>query len=184
MIMNDKIYEDLLEFQKNKKIISIFRDTEDTEKFNVGYIIAIDDFNTIIQHISPNGMYDGYNLIKTGDIYQICYNGKYENKIQYLYSMQAQKHSDIVFSNENLAIDLLTFSKQNNLIVSLELHSSGIYNIQGIVLEINDDNVLIEQITDYGENDGVTRIDIECISKIVCDSDNEQALKKLLNRDK
>ncbi len=180
-MMNDKMYEDMLKFKEAKKLVSVYSDTYDTERFSVGYIMAMDDSHIIIKHISPQGLYDGYILKRTEDIYQINYSGKYEAKILNLYNTQTMKHTDTNFSDENLVIALLKLANQDNLIVSLELHSSGIYDNQGIVLEANAENVLMEKITDFAESDGYVSFDIGCITKIACDCDNEQALKKLLN---
>lgn len=63
--MNDQMYEKLLDLSTKRKMVSIYNDIEETENFCVGFIIGINEDDMIMQHIAPNGFYDGYILIKT-----------------------------------------------------------------------------------------------------------------------
>jgi len=50
---------------------------------------------------------------------------------------------------------------------------------QGYVKEIQNDNIIFEEVTENGENDGQTIFLINDISKIACLSKNEKLLKLL-----
>jgi len=81
--------------------------------------------------------------------------------------------------NDNLKLSLLKYAKLNNLVVSLELNESGVMDIQGFVSELDEDNIVVNLLTEYGINDGTSSTDIKCISRIDCDTEQEQMLKLL-----
>lgn len=75
----------------------------------------------------------------------------------------------------------MIFAKQNSFVFSAELNNSGCDDLQGTVNSINGDTLSTNLIDDYGEFDGVCNINIDDITILVCDSDNEIALKLLEN---
>lgn len=50
--MKDMIFKCI----ENKQVVSIYTDTD---SFKVGVIIACDDEKILLNHISPDGLYDG-----------------------------------------------------------------------------------------------------------------------------
>ena len=62
---NKNMLLEILEKSKKKnKIIFIYSNKFETNKFSVGYIIEMDETYYIIARISPYGEYDGYELGK------------------------------------------------------------------------------------------------------------------------
>ena len=55
-----KIKERLLYFKESKKIVSLYSNCEQTNKFSVGFIKAVSNDFVAIAHITPCGMYDGF----------------------------------------------------------------------------------------------------------------------------
>lgn len=180
--MNDQMYEELLDISSKRKMVSIYSNIEETENFCVGFIIGINEDDMVMQHIAPNGFYDGYILIKANKIYRIECDGLYQAKINKLYSTKTRKHDNIILSGKNLVVSLLELAKENNYIVSLILYDSGLKDIQGFVLNIDELNANISLITQYGANDGISNVDTGCITRIECDTDEEQLLKILADK--
>jgi len=176
--MNDKMYESLLRLFGNRELVSIYDDPDNTENFSCGFISAINEEDVVIQHINPNGHYDGFILKKTSGIFQIGYQGLYQVKISKLNNIQAKKHSEIQL-NDDLKLSLLKYAKLNNFVVSLELNESGVMDIQGFVSELDEDNIVVNLLTEYGISDGISSTDIKCLSRIDCDTEQEQMLKLL-----
>lgn len=173
------LLEILKESMKNKKIVSIYTNKEETSKFSVGYIIGVDDNYYIIALISPSGMYDGYRIALISDIYRIAYDGKYENSIQQLYNYKNQTHTTINLSKSNLINNFIDFAKEKKLVITLELCNSEAMDVQGYVKELKEREVYINCIDSYGESDGDSVIDLESVSLIVCDSEDESILKTM-----
>ena len=86
----------LLTDWKNKHtIVSLFCDENDQDTFLSGYIMDCDEDWVLIGHITPRGEYDGYILKAIDDIIHIESQGKYEAKMELLYSLKNQKHHQI-----------------------------------------------------------------------------------------
>lgn len=78
--MNDVLYEKLTSLSEEGEIISLYSN-EDSEQFCVGYLLKINRDYILMQHISPNGKYDGYIFKKTSDIYRVGYDEYYTKKM-------------------------------------------------------------------------------------------------------
>ena len=179
--MNDKMYEMLINLENKNNLVAIYTDEENPENFNVGFVAAINENDIIIKHVAPSGSYDGFILKKTAEIFQIEYEGGYINKIEKLYRLQTKRHSRFPISNTNLTTELLKFAIENKFVVSVELNNDGIMNAQGVVLDVNEDDLQIAQLDEYGNKDGYANLDVRSITRIDCDTDQEQILRMLIN---
>ena len=74
----------------------------------------------------------------------------------------------------------MNWAIKKNYVVSIQNEEENI-NIQGLIKEINAENIVIQVINDNGEYDGITYMDISYITRIDCDSTDEQTLKLLLD---
>ena len=168
----------LLASEKNQPI-SIYTDKDNTEKFAFGFVQGISDDCLLIASITKYGLYDGYVIKKLEDIYRLEVDDKYGKKLRKLYLLHKQKHSKIDLASKNIVCDLLQHAYKNRLIVTLELHDSNYDDLQGFVMEIPSDLIVIKQLDSYGNNDGTSMISLEDITHIACDSENEMTLKLL-----
>lgn len=166
----------------NKLPISIFTDVDNTDKFSFGFVQEISDEHILINCISPFGFYDGYTIRNRANIYRIEYQNNYGKKLHKLYQIRNQKHQLITRKTDNLIADLIHFAKKENFIVSIELHNSDTDDLQGYISNVKDTIIAIEQIDEYGKNNGKSMILLEDITKISCDSDQEIMLKLLSER--
>jgi len=160
-----------------KEIVSVYSNLTDTTKFCTGIVLGISEEHLLIAHVTPKGMYDGIMLKKLENIYRVDFGGRYEEKIRRLLNNESFKNYTIL--NNNLMEYVLTYSKNNKLIITVEINDSNYDDVQGIVEEVADDTVLIKCVTEYGEIEGSTIICIKDITHLVCDSEDEQILKTL-----
>lgn len=169
------MFKDILEKSRNEKeILSLYTNKEDTERFSVGYILELCEKYCIIALISPSGLYDGYRVIDINEIYKIEYGGDYEKKLKKLYDIKKQSHKDIKLLENNLIISMLKFAKENEFIITIELLESGLNDVQGYVK-----NFTRWKINDLGQKDGLSEIDLDAITSIVCNSEDENTLEIL-----
>ena len=158
-----------------KKVTSFYFNKEDNTKHLTGYIHAYNDDELLIAHISSRGLYDGFILNKTSELYCITYDGCYEEKIKKLYTLKSQKHPAIE-CGDCILFSLLDFSKNNNHIVSLELSND---TIVGFIDKYDDNYIYLDMIDEYGHGLGKCIIDYDEVITFACDSDDEQDLKML-----
>ena len=68
--------ENILENSKrNKTIISVFVNEDNTENYFVGYVTNYNNLMFIMAMIDCHGLYDGYQLFFISDVYRIEYDG-------------------------------------------------------------------------------------------------------------
>ena len=80
------------------------------------------------------------------------------------------------FSGEDSFQAPLSYGQEAGKIVSLELLSSGYNDLQGFVKEVAKDHCVLRQIEEYGEEDGTSIVELSGITRINCDSFEEQKL--------
>lgn len=173
------INETLIRSMEKNKMISIYTDLDDTERFSVGFLRGISENHVLIGAISSEGLYDGFYTQKLSRIYRVEDQTQYLDRIQKLYSIENQHHPEINAKEISSIYDLLYYALSNKLIVSIELLDSEINDSRGFVKTIDDYDILVDQIDYYGESDGLTVINLDDISEVTCDSVREQALKIL-----
>lgn len=169
----------LLSAKENGNPVSIYSDNESTERFSFGFIQGVSDDYVLLASISPLGFYDGYVIIKYKDIYRLEKNDKYGEKVYKLYGIRKQNHPIVPLTSDNIILDLIQFSRDKQLVVTIELDNSGYDDLQGIVSEIQGDMVVVMQIDDDGNPDGKTVVCFDRITRAICDSDKEMAIKLL-----
>lgn len=174
------MFEKILSDAKiNKKIVSIYPDVDKTAKFNLGFIEDFSDDYVLLASISTNGKYDGYITVQRDDIFKIETDSEYIVYIETLYKIQEQSHSKKLPENTHILLKLLDFARENQSIVHVELCNSDLDNAIGFVSEI-DDEILIHQITPFGEPNGSTYISLEHITSIFCDGEGDKLLEQVV----
>ena len=170
--------EELSRLKDEKKLIAVYTNIDNTNKFAAGYVVGVNEQYFILAAITPAGKYDGFLLKKTEPIYKISTDGRYIDKLLQLISIN-KTEVNLMFDHDNLIQQLLVFAQQNRAIVSVELIDSGYDDCIGFV-ELIDENVCkIQEINEYGEADGVSLIKLSDITKVSCDDSDDQPLKLL-----
>lgn len=171
------MFKQLQAFANQEKMVEIYTDIEDGEKFSVAKVLDVSEDYTILANVSPNGMNDGFSLIKTEDIYQLNTETRYIQNIEKLYKAKKQNHLKIDIDNEDLLIGFLEFAQKNRCPILMELFESSI--VQGFVKDISEDIVIVSNLTDDGDPDGESFFKLEDISFISCDNEALNCLKIL-----
>jgi len=161
----------ILESIEKKKIVSLYDNKNDTAGHYSGDIQYVNEDHVLISHYNSSGGYSGYVLLKTENIYRVDQDGKYENSLKRLSKLQSEEQAHHCFNEtEDLVFDLLQFAQQKQLVVLIELCESDMDDIQGFILNINKETVVISCIDNFGEQDGISTIFTEDISVIKCDT--------------
>lgn len=168
----------LSEAKESGASVSLYTDREDTARFDFGFILGISNDAVLIGSITLYGFYDGYIVRRLGDIYRVEKGDRYGCRLFKLYTLHDQSHPVLPMTGD-LFRDILFFSWKRHLAVSIELMDSDCDDVQGFVLDVQDVTVMIEQVNDDGEPDGITVVSVEDITCVTCDSEKETALRLL-----
>lgn len=171
------LYQELI---NTKKIISVYTNTQESTKFLCGYPIRIDDNYFMLAAITPQGHYDGYIVKHVSCLYRIAYDEQYELCLMMLVKYYQTTHEKLQYKY-SIIYTLLEYAKEKNLVVSIELLESGYDNVVGLIYELTQNDCSILQLTEYGELDGVSKINLCDISQISCDTEDEVKIKILYN---
>ena len=168
---------------KNKDLVSLYANSEDSSKFCYGRFLNFDNENFLFLMITPDGKYDGLLVKSINDIIRINKNDCYDERMQKLLCLEDMEDLFLKLdkSNDVLKFSLL-MSQINKKIVSIELNHSGTDDVVGFVNMMSDTICEIKQIDFYGRSDGVAYVKIDEISQVSLDSSAEQILLKLFEK--
>jgi hypothetical protein len=167
-------------FIDSQVIVSIHEDCNDLSSCSVGLIIYEDDNFIQLKSLSPEGFFFGYEIIQKSLICKIDYDSLFERKIEFL-----SKHQTIVSHKENFELDMansddIIHSSLKNLlneevivIIWLEDDTDSII---GYVKQVDDNNVEVQIIDDFGREDGKVIIEIIDIQRMDINSKKAQLL--------
>lgn len=166
---------DLIKMLNKQTVVSVFCDSLNPDKHLTGRICASSENVVMIQHISPRGLYDGFILVQSDDIYRIDTDGKYERKMCNLYKAKKQEHPHFLI-DEDLYTSLLVFCKMQELVISIELAD---VTLSGFVTAFDDERITLALVDNYGDSNGQTVVVNSEIISIAADTQNEQDIKLL-----
>ena len=171
----------LLRAKKEGFVVSIYSNWNEPEKCSVGFVEDISNDQIILKHITPHGLNDGYAIRKRDDVFRVDLNGQYEKRLLTLYNLQGQKHINLLQNktdkDSNLFKEALLSAQKLNMVINACIDETEAQeSIVGWVKEVNNDEVVISQISFDGLDDGESIIFIANIVKINCDSLDERVM--------
>ena len=165
----------LNDLKDRHEIVCIYSDQNDLDSFLTGFLQEIDDEDFLLKSINPKGLYDGFVLKNLDSIVKIEAESAYIKRVKFLSECRPVCHDNINIKG-NLKLDLIEYAIEKNKAVSIELFHSGYHDVIGYPEELEGDLCKIHSITDDGEYDGYTFINIASITLLICDGVNEQKL--------
>ena len=159
----------------------IYDDAANVEGFYTSKVIQATEDYTLLASISPKGMYDGYSLIITDNIFQINTGSQYIRDLKKIYTARDQKHLDWKHHQNDLLRSILAFAQAHKLVIAVVAFGENL--VEGFFKDIEEDVLVVSALTSQGEPDGETRLYIDDIVSISCDYEGAQALKILHSSD-
>lgn len=164
---------------KEQKYASIYTDSENSNKFIYGQILAVDMDYIAIGMISPDGISDGIVVQPTGRVIRVEIGGQYDRKMQKLIMFHNSKSDQYAFENGKILESVLRIAQQTKRVVSIEILNSGYDDIAGFVDEIENHFCAVRQIDAYGCEDGVSYVQMSDITQVSYDSVDEKKIMML-----
>lgn len=165
---------------EQEEFVSLYTNEMDTTKFMWGKILSVNENQVMIKSISPNGKPDGIQTKLLDSVIRIEICGQYAEKMKKLLRDSTEHNNPVLHKiNENLFESNLNYALKYNKIVSIELLNSGYDDIIGYVTDVNNGICKINQVDEYGSDDGISYVEIANITQISTDSIDEQRIQRL-----
>lgn len=158
---------------------AIYDGYDDTSRFKFGRLLCVDDTHFALAAISPNGDYDGIIVDEIEDVFRVDACGRYHDKMAKLEQICWDKIEFPDFTQDEIIQSLLRFAQNARRPISFELNNSGVKDVSGFVDGISDRVCKIHSIDEYGYSDGHSYIDMDSITQIEFDSEDEQRIARL-----
>lgn len=163
------------------QVVSLYDNKIDTAGYYCGKVQYSDDSYVLLSHFNQSGMYSGYILLKTDNVYRVDRYGQYENKIEYLASINHDQHKKIKII-DNAIKGILQYACDEKLIIVIELCGSDMDDLIGFVSSLDDNILTLDCCDDYGRQNGTSSIYIDDITAIKCDTNYCNEIKLMANR--
>ena len=180
--MNSMLLKKLHDVMEQDRLISIYTDRDDLNRFAVGNVDLVTEGQLRLCAIGIEGEPDGY-LVRDFDlIVKVSTNGPHLNRVYCLKELYVSNSDEVILQNvlldDDLIISTLTQAKQNNLIVTL-WDNEG-HNLEtGYVDLLSENEIQILSIDEFDTDVGSTTLKLEDVSELDCNCQLERIRKNL-----
>ena len=164
--------------------VAVYGNLSDTSKFIFGQFLCVNETRFAMLLVSPNGDYDGIVVDDTDDVFRIDSCGRYHDKMAKLNNICMESLNLPHIEPPCIDSSILSFAKETQSLVSIELRDSGIVDVVGFIENVTEESCQIHGVDEYGYDDGCTFVDMSSISQIVLGSEDEQRITKLYRANK
>ena len=161
------------------KIIQCHIDEGDPDTFVVGRVAYADDNWFLMKDILPGGYWNGFALYLQSDVVTIEESSEYLHRVLTLVRYRHQQEPKMFDISSHPLVEMLTYAENTKKIVGIEICCSGYRNVNGTVVKITDDTLVMRQLDEYGRADGESYISIDSITRCYLDDDESEILEIL-----
>lgn len=166
------------------KLISVYANQEDTDKFFVGCLLKVDEESVLLRLRGNFGEDEGVLIVPLEGVLRISTANDYLNGIQLLMQRIPASESDIddfIKSPEPASIlSALSFAKRRGLVVTI--YDEEEEQLNGFVREVSPDHVDLEYILDHGQPEGRYLLPISSISRVEMGNQFHDCLRYLYSK--
>jgi hypothetical protein len=151
-----------------RKVVSLYHQSHDADRFEVGFVEAVSRTDVTMLCLTPRGEEDGRMAVRIEDITALEIDDPYSQKIQTLHSYKGSVFNREEGLRTNAASpsldDQLQQAQDRNAVVTLEDVSGTRFT--GFLGELTDGYVEIKLLNQYGGPDGVAYLARHMLGKI------------------
>lgn len=162
--MNDEMGRLLEPLVGEDAIVSIYCDERNREGFWLGYLLAMDEDDLLLNLLSPGGVEDGYAAVCRDMIFTVGVDRPYSAKILKLSLLKGQKKHTIPQTEGSVLFDLLSYAQSEQAIVMLDWDP----NFTGVVESYTDTSVTLLQVDEFGKEFGRVVADLDRVGMLRC----------------
>ena len=174
----------LKKYLNSNEYVCLYANPRDSKKFFFGKILAVDENFFAFLTLDDDGTFKGIEIRLIDEVGRIETKSAYVEKMKKLIDGNGlDVINTLTFGGEILA-DALKYSQKNKRVVSIEINTSGNYDVVGIVESIDGDMCKVSSIDNYGFSDGYAEFCIGDITKMTLMSKNDRITEKLFEKSK
>ena len=174
----------LREAKLNNTLVSIYIDSDDWGQYSVGYVDLVTNDYVRLRAISKNGEPAGFEIRPLAEIFKVEFGGKYESKIEKIFQSHEKVFNEIQpkkrSPENNLVVDTIQQSLTESIVIVIWGKDPD-DSLVGYVEKLESNLVSIRLINEFGEDDGLSTINIDEISSIDFNTQSEQIRSYLYN---
>ncbi len=162
-------------------LVSVYIDSDDWDQYSVGFVDMVSETHVRLRAVSKNGEPAGFEIRVLTEIFKIESGGKYESKLEKLSQNQGKVFKEVkpnAESSGDLVLDSLQQSLDESIIIVL-WGSDPDDSLVGYVEKLDSDLVSLRLINEFGEDDGISTIEIDEITSVDFNTQSEQVRKFL-----
>lgn len=163
----------LKELRETQELAEFYTNGE-TEIFEVGNIVALNDKIFAFRSFSSNGDQTGIVAYSVEDIFQVLTNTKYIEKIKKLCTDNSYSDISNEIDESNIMLSILNIALNRKEVISVKLMGNNDYNFIGFVESIDDNEFKIKLLDEYGYEDGFGYASIKDITELVYMTEKER----------
>lgn len=165
--MNQNIEKKLREYIGQDKLISVYSDSSEPDCFDLGFVLAVDDDFVLLNDVNRFGEETGFILCNSDDVFMVCYDVPYAEKLKKLFVLKNQQRRKINIVNGDLLVSLLAYANKNDRLVKVNDDDDCI----GYVKDYQNQTLELQMIGNYGEDLGVSYLDFDNINILETDTE-------------
>ena len=156
-------------------------DKDNPESFIVSRVVHKDQISLVLSVLTPCGIWDGFLYLKNAAVTGVDIDEDYLNKLLRLSRIKGQCEPKKLYSQLNSLDSILRYSQTRHKVVGVEFYESGGTDLNGIVIGYDDFIVKIHQIDEYGQDDGLSFVKRESITRMAILSERLIDIELLFN---
>ena len=166
----------LNQVQQTKALCSLFTDETDIDKFQVVKISCFNQDYIFAVSYDQYGKIDGNECISLKKLIKIETNSKYLQALNILDEYNNNPMAKIEFTSLN---EMLDYAKRQNKVCEIELCNSGLQDVVGFICEITRENLTVQSVDEYGEQDGEATLLLSDITTLSFGSNDTEKIEIL-----
>ena len=172
-------YKLLASALQERKLVSIYLDRDDPDMCNVGYVLKLSKNMIILESVNSEGAPDGILLHKISEIYKVETGSKYEKSLSLLEANWQDLYRPRLDPKRIAELttieDICAYAKKKEAFITIVQKDDDDQNDKtGFITEMNGDEIVLNVVTRFGEDDGTLIISYDKISTIGCDGIEER----------
>ena len=168
----------VLESAKQKGYVCVYDHPDDPSSFCVGRVIGVDERHALLQCLDADGRDDGWTLKPIEQVYAVEEDTAYLSRLALL-ARRFEHSSPLEAEDGSMLEAMVRHVLKERACVSIELHESGVFDMQGYVVRADGGILHIRQLSDDGADNGVAHIRMDAITRADWGSDRERRLEFL-----
>ncbi len=166
--VRSKFVSILQEALELKKVVSLYHQSHEADRFEVGFVDSVSRTDVMLQCLTPRGEEDGQMSVRIEDITALEIDDPYSNKIQQLHSYRGSIFNEkdgLRTSASNPSLDeQLQLAMEEHKIVTIEDVSGTRFT--GFVSELTDGYIEMQLVNQFGSPDGRAFVARHMVGKV------------------